>query len=218
MSNAGNDNEQSEQQSAREPILNLPPLTTAVGGLLLAIHILRQFLDVPTDESLLLSFAVIPSQWLGGPGLLDVLSLITHMLFHGGWLHLIVNLAALLAFGAGVERLLGGARMIAVLLLGGIAGAVLHILIYLHDTTLVIGASGGISALFGLTMFAMAMRSGGWRRLATTSALWLGLNLAFGLIGMPGEDAGIAWVAHMGGYFAGLAYGFWLMRRPIGRR
>jgi membrane associated rhomboid family serine protease len=140
------------------------------------------------------------------------------MLLHGSWLHLIVNLAALLAFGAGVERILGGARMVLALLLGGIGGALLHIVVYLDDMTLVVGASGGLSALFGLTMFALAMRGGGWRRLAVTSALWLGLNLAFGLTGMPGEEADIAWVAHMGGYFTGLLYGFWLMRRPIGRQ
>lgn len=207
-----------DEPQPREPILNLPPLTALVGGALLAIHVLRQFLDMATDDSLLLTFAVIPAQWIGGPGLLDVLSLVTHMLLHGGWLHLIVNLAALLAFGAGVERMLGSRRMIVGLLLGGIGGALLHIVVYWGDETLVIGASGGLSALFGLTMFAIAMRSGGWRRLATTTALWLGLNLAFGLTGMPGETADIAWVAHMGGYFAGLAYGFWLMRRAIARR
>lgn len=210
--------EQPSGPQPREPILNLPPLTALVGGALLAIHVLRQFLDMATDDSLLLTFAVIPAEWIGGPGLLDVLSLLTHMLLHGGWLHLIVNLAALLAFGAGVERMLGSRRMIVGLLLGGIGGALLHIVVYWGDETLVIGASGGLSALFGLTMFAIAMRSGGWRRLATTTALWLGLNLAFGLTGMPGETADIAWVAHMGGYFAGLAYGFWLMRRAIARR
>ncbi len=207
-----------DEPQPREPILNLPPLTALVGGVLLAIHVLRQFLDTTTDESLLLTLAVIPAHWVGGPGLLDALTLVTHMLLHGSWLHLIVNLAALLAFGAGVERMLGSRRMIVGLLLGGIGGALLHIVVYWGDTTLVIGASGGLSALFGLTMFAIAMRSGGWRRLATTTALWLGLNLAFGLTGMPGEEADIAWVAHMGGYFAGLLYGLWLMHRPIGPR
>ncbi|MDF3075066.1 MAG: hypothetical protein K0S54_2733, partial [Alphaproteobacteria bacterium] len=47
---------------------------------------------------------------------------------------------------------------------------------------------------------------------------WLGLNLAFGLVGVPGQEGvDVAWVAHMGGYFAGVGYGFWLMRRPVRR-
>lgn len=206
------------QQDGREPILNLPPLTTILAILLLAIHVLREFLDVGTDNWLILTFGVIPARFTGGPGALDLLSLVSYMLLHGGWLHLAFNLVALIAFGAGVERLLGGGRMLLVLLLGGIAGVLLHILIYPADPTPLIGASGGLSALFGLTMFAIAMRSGGWRRLFSVTTVWLGLNLAFGLIGVPGQEGvEIAWVAHMGGYFAGLGYGFWLMRRPIDR-
>jgi membrane associated rhomboid family serine protease len=202
----------------REPILNLPPLTATLSILLLAIHGVREFLDVGTDNWLILTFGVIPERFTEGPGLLDLLTLVSYMLLHGGWLHLAFNLVALIAFGAGVERLLGGMRMLLALLLGGIGGVLLHMLIYPADPTPLIGASGGISALFGLTMFAIAMRSGGWRRLLSVTFLWLGLNLAFGLVGVPGqEDVSIAWVAHMGGYFAGLGYGFWLMRRPIKR-
>jgi membrane associated rhomboid family serine protease len=207
-----------EQDSAREPIVNLPPLTAVLSILLLGIHGLREFLDVATDNWLILTFGVIPERFTEGPSLLDLLTLVSYMLLHGGWLHLVFNLVALIAFGAGVERLLGKARLIFALLLGGVGGVLLHMLIDPADPTPLIGASGGISALFGLTMFAIAMRSGGWRRLFSVTAIWLGLNLAFGLVGVPGQDGvSIAWVAHMGGYFAGLGYGFWLMRRPIKR-
>lgn len=202
----------------RQPILNLPPLTAALAVLLLAIHVLRGFLDLDTDTWLILTFGVIPARVTSQAGLLDLVSLVSYMLLHGGWMHLVFNLVALVAFGAGVERLLGGARMLFTLLLGGVAGVLLHIALYPHDPTPLIGASGGLSALFGLTMFAIAMRSGGWRRLASITAIWLGLNLAFGLIGVPGDETvEIAWVAHMGGYFAGLAYGLWLMRHPVKR-
>jgi membrane associated rhomboid family serine protease len=207
-----------EQERPREPIVNLPPLTAVLTVLLLAIHGVREFLDVGTDNWLILTFGVIPERFTQGPGLLDLLTLVSYMLLHGGWLHLVFNLVALIAFGAGVERLLGKARLLFALLLGGVAGVLLHILIYPNDPTPLIGASGGLSALFGLTMFAVAMRSGGWRRLFTVTAIWLGLNLAFGLVGVPGQDGvDVAWVAHMGGYFAGLGYGFWLMRRPVRR-
>lgn len=205
-----------QQPDQRQPILNLPPATAMVGAVLVGVHVLRQFLDIDSDNSLILTFGVFPANWVGGPGLTDLLSLLSHMLLHGSWLHLGFNLAALLAFGAGVERMLGARRMLIALALGGIGGAVLHLAIYFGDAVPVVGASGGISALFGLTMFAMAMRTGGWRRLASVTAIWLGLNLAFGLIGVPGDaTTSIAWVAHMGGYFAGLAYGFWLMRRAM---
>ena len=146
-------------QPIRQPMFNLPPTTAILAGLLLAIHLVRGFLDIATDNSLILTFAVIPARWTGGPGLMDLATLVSHMLLHGSWLHVGVNAAALVAFGAGVERLLGPRRMLIALLLGGIAGAALHVAIYLGDPTPTIGASGGISALFGLTMFAMAMRT-----------------------------------------------------------
>ncbi len=209
----------SEQPQDRQPILNLPPATAAVGVALLAIHVLRQFLDIPADNWLILNFGVTPAYWAAGPGALDLLALVAHMLLHGSWPHLVFNLAALLAFGTGIERMLGAGRMLFALLAGGVAGAVLHVAVYFGDPTPVVGASGGLSALFGLTMFAIAMRTGGWPRLAAITAIWLGMNLAIGLIGVPGDaGAGIAWVAHMGGYFFGLAYGYWLMRRALRRR
>lgn len=205
-------------QGAREPILNVPPFTAIVAGLLLAVHVLRQALDPAQDEWLLLNFGVFSTHWRDGPGLLDVVALVTHMFLHASWLHLIVNAAMLVAFGSGVERLLGGVRMLTVLVLGGIAGAILNVLFYLDEPSLGFGASGGVSALFGLTVFAMAMRGGGWRRLILITVFWLGFNLAFGLFGSPEEGLNIAWIGHMGGYFTGLLYGYWLMRRPIGRR
>jgi len=205
---------QQEGEGGREPAFNLPPLTTALAVLLLAVHVLRGFLDPQTDIRLILTFGVIPARVTGAPGLLDLLSLFTHMLLHGGWMHLIFNLVALVAFGSAVERVVGRVHMVFVLLLGGLGGALAHILIYPQDPHPLIGASGGVTALLTLMMFAFAMRSGGWRRLFTVTAIWLGLNLAFGLIGAPGDGTvSIAWVAHMGGCFAGLAYGFWLMRR-----
>jgi len=208
----------SEQQpQERQPILNLPPATAAVGAVLIAIHVLRQFLDIPADNWLILNFGVVPAYWATGPSALDLLALVSHMLLHGSWPHLVFNLAALLAFGTGIERLLGAGRMLGTLLAGGIAGAALHLVVYFGDPTPVVGASGGLSALFGLTMFAIAMRTGGWPRLAAITAIWLGMNLVFGLIGTPG-GASIAWVAHMGGYFLGLAYGVWLMVKARRRR
>ena len=207
------------QRDGREPILNLPPLTSALAALLLAIQIVRQFLDAETDVWLILELGVVPARFTAGPGLQDLVTLLTYMLLHGGWLHLIFNLVALIAFGSGVERLLGGARMLFTAVLGGVAGVLLHVLIYPSDTSPLIGASGGLSALFGRPVFAIARRAGGWRRLISVTAIWLGLNLAFGLVGVPGDETvEVAWVAHMGGYFAGLAYGFWLMRNPVGGR
>jgi membrane associated rhomboid family serine protease len=196
--------------SGRQPAINLPPVTAVIAALLIGIHLLRQFLPPALDDELVLTFALIPTRLTEAPlSLGAVATLFTHMLLHGGWLHLLVNTGMLLAFAAGLERMLGARRMLIIAVLSGLAGGLVHLAVYARDGSPMLGASGALSGLFGAMMFIMSERQRGWRFLAGVSALWLGVNVVMGQFGMPdlsgSDEVEIAWVAHVGGYVAGIA-------------
>jgi len=83
----------------------------------------------------------------------------------------------------------------------------------------VVGASGAISGLFGGVLRMLARTAAGRRRgIWPLIALWIIVTVIAGQTGIPGEpDAPIAWVAHLGGFAAGLAI-FGLLDSTAGRR
>lgn len=186
------------------PILNLTPVVKALCLINLSVQLLQSFL---TDD-LLYALAFVPARYTGdGPLEWSALtSPLTHQFVHGGWLHLGMNMAALMAFGSGLEKTMGGKRMLALYLATGFAGAAFHALLHPHDTLPMVGASGAISGLFGGVLMAMYSGTGGrnYRQLLPAVIVWLGASAFFGLLGMPGVDAPIAWLAHVGGFLAGL--------------
>lgn len=76
--------------------------------------------------------------------------LLTAMVLHAHPLHLLWNLLVLKIFGDKVEKGIGSLMMLVVLFTGGVMGATVHILISPNP---VVGASGGICALMGLTLY-----------------------------------------------------------------
>lgn len=172
--------------------------------------------------------AVSPQRILHGQGgLVERLApLVTHMLLHGGWMHLFFNTIWLMAFGAPVARRLGAedprtasrASVVFILLfiLSGMVGAVAYIALHPGDTTLLIGASGGVFGLLGgLVRFAFRRPPalpGAFSGLFEKSVVvWtiaiFALNAIAGVFGsglVGGDGAPIAWEAHIGGYLFGL--------------
>jgi membrane associated rhomboid family serine protease len=189
----------------REPMLNLPPATGALAAAIVVVHILRAFLDDHTNLWIDLVFGVVPLRYalpFEWPALVAPL---TYALLHGSWLHLGINAVTLAAFGAGVERMLGPARMLVIFVATSLAAALIHVLVYAEDTIPVIGASGGISGLFAGAVLLLHRRGQMSGSLRVLVVVWLAVAVVTGVIGMPGtEDVSIAWVAHIGGFLAGL--------------
>ncbi len=203
----------------RQPILNAPAPVRWLAGLCVGVHLVRYVLPRDIEMAILLEMAFIPARY-GVPGLwrtdvfAAVISPVAYTFLHAGWLHLLINMAMLLAFGAAVGRRMNTVRFLALYFLGGIAGAAATLLFDPMARVPVLGASAAISALVGavaamaLSRHRTAPRPFHDRRTAWSFILlWLGLNLLFGLI--PGEALGvsgrIAWEAHLGGFVAGMA-------------
>ena len=193
---------------ARQPILNLPPITKALLIVNVAVHVLRLLLPAHLDDALVSTFAFIPARYtladgLGWPALVDP---ITYQFLHANFIHLGVNMLALLAFGSGVERRIGGWRMLVFFLVCGVVSALAHLAAYPSTPEPIVGASGAISGLFGgVLRFQFGAAPGRRRGLWPIIILWIAVNFVVGQTGMPGADsAPIAWVAHLGGFLAGL--------------
>jgi membrane associated rhomboid family serine protease len=146
---------------------------------------------------------------------------ITHMFVHGGLLHLGLNMLFLAWVGRYVEWVTGRTALIAIFLIGGIAGGALQVLTSPVSTIPVVGASGAIAAVFGAYAVLFARSRAGARRIMgvtisgeTLTALWyasawIGLQLLTALVfNTPGPGGfQIAIWTHIGGFLVGLALG-----------
>jgi membrane associated rhomboid family serine protease len=162
-------------------------------------------------------------------GLLDgrLLTLFSALFIHADWLHLVGNMLFLVIFGLPAERALGPWRFLLLFLIGGALANLAPILLLESTRSVVVGASGAISALIGayLALFPRArlgfvLPLGLFLEFVRTPAsvmigVWALLQLAFTFVG-PGFGA-VAWSAHLAGFVIGLLLG--LAARPaIGRR
>lgn len=200
-------------------------------GTLIAVHGVREFiLGEEMDQQLLLLTAFIPARYtdavLPGGVTAKVTTFLTHALLHGDFTHLAVNGGWLLAFGSIVARRLDADRFLLLAAISAVAGAALFLVMNWGLLQPMVGASGAISGLMGAAMRFMFQRPsvhGGAAPSMTIAELardprsrmmigsWLALNLVFGLFfGQLFSAGGIAWEAHLGGFFAGLLLLPWL--------
>lgn len=192
---------------AAEPMINMPPVTKYLIGLLLGIHIVMAVILSPQTADIIIGrFGFTPAAFSNGPSDLYIWATpLTHMLLHGGWMHIAMNVLMLAAFGSGVERWLGSKRMMILLIVSGLFGAAMHYVLNTGSSFPMIGASGGISGLFAaaIIMITRGQRElGGRLGILPFALLWIGLSIAFGMLGGP-DGSMIAWAAHVGGFLGG---------------
>src|SRR5215467_4935106 len=92
------------------------------------------------------NYGLVPAQIASGTNLL---TLITSMFLHGGFLHIGGNLLYLYIFGDNVEDLTGHIGYLAFYLTAGVIGALAQVASDPASTVITIGASGAISGVLG---------------------------------------------------------------------
>jgi membrane associated rhomboid family serine protease len=191
----------------REPAINLPPFALA---LIVANLVAFAAIRLASGDAAWLAyeeFGFVPARYAPGvaAGAAAFYTPLTYLFLHGDWVHLLVNMVSLAAFGAGVERRVGGATMLSVYLLCGVLAASAHYAIYPTSADPVIGASGAIAGLMGGVLRLMREARGAGGGLAGFAIVWALSTVLLGITGLPGDGgAQIAWVAHLGGFAAGL--------------
>lgn len=193
-----------------QPLFNLPPFVKILSALMLFPYIAVEILGIFNPEAktlIYMHFGFIPAHWsdIGAFVWYDPLTLITYNFLHGSILHIIMNLVMMLAFASGVEKFIGGKRMLLIFFISSFAGAFSHYFFNLHSDIPVIGASAGLSGLFGALVIMMQQKGmmGQKASIVPFVILWVVASIIFGSLGSP-DGQSVAWIAHLGGFFAGL--------------
>ena len=146
-----------------------------------------------------------------------ILTPLTSALLHGGWLHLAINMLVLVFVGAQVERVVGASALVVAYVIGALVAAAAQFAVDPASAVPLVGASGAISALFGL--FALffgrpkqvtkSQKLNRWIHAAWLLATWVVLQWMMGVLA-GGEGVLLATPAHIGGFIVGM-----LLQRPL---
>lgn len=205
--------------SDENPLEHVPFQYVTVGLIAVNVAVFLFFqsgIFIDAMEATAVGYGLIPvvlfegvPQPAGYPQVPGALTLFTYQFVHGGWLHLIGNMAFLWVFGDNVEDAMGHMRFLAFYLLCGVAAALAHAMFDPFSAIPLVGASGSVAGVIAaylmlhprVRVWVLVL----WRVPLRLSAMWvLGfwIVIQFVMVLMP-EDDGVAWWAHVGGLAAG---------------
>lgn len=151
-------------------------------------------------ESFMLTSSALTEPW----------QFLTSVFLHGGIVHLLYNMFALVLFGFILESLIGSKRFFFLYIAGGIIANIISFYWYPNS----LGASGAIMAVLGclavlrpgMTVWAFNIPM----PMAVAAVVWAG-GAVLGVFGLG--DQGVGHLAHLSGIVVGLIYGFYLRLR-----
>jgi membrane associated rhomboid family serine protease len=232
--------QQATEERRREPVFNIPGVLLAFVTVMTAIHVLRTyFLSPEADDRLLTLMAFLPQRYLhplGEQSLGWLIGPVGYSLLHGGWTHLLFNCLWLVAFASSLAVRIGSLRFFLLWVTSAVASAFFQAFVTGFADSVLIGASGVVSATVGAACrFSLqfsgtpAMRYAHFApRLGIVEALTHRSIIIFILMwalsnvlvvygaGLPSGAAdgyNIAWQAHVGGFLFGYLL-FDLFDRP----
>jgi membrane associated rhomboid family serine protease len=208
----------------REPIFNIPNVLIAYVAILAIIEAVRAYLLTPDlDQSFVSIAAFIPARYLHSvsdqSALGYFLGPVGYSFLHGGWAHLGSNALFLVIFATPLTERIGALRFTLLWITSAIASAFFLAVLTGFEVTILVGASGVVSAMAGascrfvmpllgsrrITAARYAPRLGliealGKRSVIVFVAIWLLFNVV-----MAGVDpsSNVAWQAHLGGFLFG---------------
>jgi len=202
-------------------VIRFQTVTAAIVVINVVVYFLTGALARPEFSSAIAtSYGVVPVE-LFSPGMVvpmslepvpESVTLVTYMFLHGGWLHLLFNMAFLWVFADNIEDAFGHVGFALFYLLCGISAGFIHALVLRTSQLPVIGASGAVSGVLGAYVL-----------LFPKARLWvffylpipfripaiivLGLWFLLQILGVftpEVEGQFVAWWAHIGGFVTGL--------------
>ena len=192
---------------------------------LLAANVLAFFVELkqPSEaalQSFVQAWGVVPKEYATQTDLAPGIplpfwsTLFTSMFLHGGWAHLGGNMLYLWIFGDNLEKVMGRLRFLLFYLVCGVAASFAHIAFNLGSSVPAVGASGAISGILGgyMLMFPknrvrVLMRGGVTSVPAYVMlGMWILIQLVSGVgaVANTEQTGGVAFMAHIGGFVAGL--------------
>jgi membrane associated rhomboid family serine protease len=154
----------------------------------------------------------IPIHLYAGPTPI-YLTLLSSMFMHASWAHILGNMLYLWIFGDNIEDRIGHAKFLIFYLICGLAASAAHIAFAVDSRIPSLGASGAIAGVLGAYLVLFPKR--GVRVLMARQivnmpafavlGMWILLQVFSQISVVGGDGGGVAYMAHIGGFIAGLA-------------
>jgi len=208
------------------PSRTVPIVTITIIVLNSLAFLFELSLPNPVLESFIRLYGVVPADF-------TLLTTVTSMFLHGGWLHFLGNMLYLWIFGDNVEDQLGHARFVLFYLICGVAAGLAHVFMNPASTVPTVGASGAIAGVMGAyfvlyphsRILALLPLFVFWEVIEVPAIFFLGIWFVMQFFSGVGSIAmgaragagGVAFWAHVAGFLAGMATVF-VLRKPSRRQ
>lgn len=180
---------------------------------LIAANIFAFFMELWGGDSFIETWSFIPAQFSANP-LGESITLFSSLFLHGGWIHLGGNMLYLLIFGDNVEDRFGHIKFLIFYFLCGFAASLAQYVFSMSSDIPTLGASGAIAGILGAYLVLFPGRR--VRVLVVTWIInmpallvigsWIVIQLVSGVgtLSSASVTGGVAYMAHIGGFAAGL--------------
>ncbi len=183
---------------------------------LILLNVLIFLVELGSGDAFIERWSFVPARFAANPGS-EFVTIFSSMFMHAGWIHLLGNMLYLFIFGDNVEDRLGHLKYLVFYLLCGIAASFAQYMFSLGSTVPNLGASGAIAGVLGayIIMFpGEQVRVLLGYTVVRMSALivigfWILLQVfssisTFTPSSQTGNGGGVAYMAHVGGFIAGM--------------
>jgi membrane associated rhomboid family serine protease len=189
--------------------------------LLILANVLVFLLELNRGNEFIQRWAFIPAEFRDDPAG-EIQTVFTAMFMHGGWLHLFGNMLYLWIFGDNVEDNFGSLRFLLFYIICGVFATFAQMAVMPESSIPNLGASGAIAGVLGAYLVLhprgrvrVIVGRGGIAEVPAIVAigLWILIQLVTGIgaitaTSQSADVGGIAYMAHVGGFFAGLVMVF----------
>ena len=194
-----------------------------VTWLLVVLNLFVFFLELSGGDEFIMMWSFIPARFMQDPAG-NFITLFTSMFMHAGWLHLGGNMLYLIIFGDNVEDRFGHFKFLLFYIICGIFAMLAQLVVAPSVTIPNLGASGAIAGVLGAYLVLFPKRRvrvllGWWIvHLPTLIVIggWILLQLLSGFSTsgtVAGANGGVAYMAHIGGFFGGMILSFFFRNR-----
>jgi len=216
------------------PTMRRPFISWLILIACISVFMWQQSLSSRMEQIAVLQYGFIPANAFGIAMLPDGFSVLpgwatafSSMFLHGGWMHIGGNMLYLWIFGDNVEDSMGRVKFILFYALCGVAAALAQGLIDPSSKIPMIGASGGIAGILGaylvlhpkaairtiviIFVFIRFINMPAW----VVLGVWIGLQFVAVPNALSEDGGGVAYLAHIGGFAAGMILIPFFKRRDV---
>ncbi|MEM4152651.1 MAG: rhomboid family intramembrane serine protease [Candidatus Pacearchaeota archaeon] len=198
------------QSRKKREFYNFTLILIALNFLFFLLTLILQYIY---GDIILENIAIQPSFILKGEKLWTIF---TSMFMHANLMHLFVNMMSLFFLGSFLERLIGSKRFLFIYIVSGIVASLAFVffaLVFKSDLNVpAVGASGAIFGVGGILAVLTPRLPVFILFIPIAMPMWFGIVLMLAVMWIVSAIVGlpIGNTAHLGGFVAGLIYGFYL--------